>query len=329
MPPPGYGGTEAVIDVKARALAQAGHEVLLFTTGDSTCPVTRQFAIEHAPGVHVGGSTIELHHVVAAHEACRAFGADVIHDHTVLGPLLADRASAPVVTTNHGPFEDATRTYLGLIANAGVPIIAISHHQASTAGDLPVAAVIHHGVDVDRFPRGSGSGGYALFLGRMTETKGAETAIHAARHAGVPLVIAAKMQEPDEFRYFHERVEPLLGGDVTMVGEVGGEQKLGMLASAMCLLNPIAWPEPFGMVMIEAMACGTPVIATPCGSVPEIVVDGRTGYLAAGVEDLAAALAKIAAIDRNACRAEVESRFSSQRLAADHLTLYQTLISGT
>ena len=207
-----------------------------------------------------------------------------------------------------------------------MPVIAISHHQASTAGDIPVHRVIHHGLDTSTLGVGAGDGGYALFLGRMNEAKGVHTAIGVARAAGVPLKIAAKMREPGEIEYFRARVEPLLGGDVEYLGEVGPDDKYALLRDAVCLLNPIAWPEPFGMVMIEALACGTPVVGTPCGAAPEIVDDGITGFLRRGPQGLVDALGDLDRIGRGACRAAVESRFSMARMASEHVDAYRALL---
>ena len=322
VPPPAYGGTEAVLDYLARGLRDAGHEVMLYTTGDSTCEVPIRYSRATAAGTVDAGAVTELHHAVNAYETLVEWGADVVHDHTLLGPHIAEPYGVPVVTTNHGPFlSDLGDCYrmLGLRA----PIIAVSGHQASTAGPVPVAAVIHHGVDVDRFPVGDGSGGYALFLGRMCPDKAVHVAARVAREAGVPLRIAAKMREAPERAYFAAEVEPLLGDGVEYVGEVGWDEKLELLAGATCLLNPIAWPEPFGMVMIEALACGTPVIATGCGSVPEIVTDAVTGFVCATERELIEALHRVDELDRAWCRKDAATRFSTERMVADHVALYR------
>ncbi len=323
VPPPGYGGTEAVLDTLARGLADAGHDVLLFATGDSACPVERAWAFEQAVGVGVGGAAEELHHVVAAYDAVA--DADVVHDHTLTGPVYAERfPRLPVVTTNHGPFTGVLGSLYRAVSGR-VPVIAISRHHASTAAGVELAGIVHHGVDVGRVPVGSGSGDYALFLGRMSPDKGVDAAVRVARAAGMPLRIAAKCAEPAELAYFHERVEPLLGGDVVFVGEVDGAEKLALLGEATCLLNPIAWPEPFGMVMIEALAAGTPVVATPCGAAPELVADGVTGFVRADEAGLAAALRAVAGLDRSACRSAAEEHFSAERMVADHLAVYEAV----
>ncbi len=319
VPPPAYGGTEAVLDTLARGLQDAGHDVLLFTTGDSTCPVPTEWVLERAVGTESATPATELHHVINAYDAALRWGADVIHDHTLTGPVYGRHLGIPLVTTNHGPFEGELRDLYRAIGG-DVAVIALSHSHARGA-DGPVAAVIHHGVDVEAFPVGSGDGGYLAFLGRMNPDKGVHLAIQVAREVGVPLRIAAKMREPAEREYFDDVVRPLLGGDVEYVGEVGGAAKLEFLGRAICLLNPICWPEPFGMVMVEALACGTPVVATPCGSVPELVVDGETGFIRP-VDAMAEAVLEAGSLDRKRCRADAEDRFSARRMVADHVRLY-------
>jgi glycosyltransferase involved in cell wall biosynthesis len=326
VPPPAYGGTEAVIDTLARGLQEAGHDVLLFATGDSRCAVPMRWVRERAAGTVGTGSAAELQHVIHAYDEIRDWRADVVHDHTLVGPVYGQRFGIPIVTTNHGPFDSELGDYYRAIGDT-VPVIAISEHQASRAGSTPVAAVIHHGVEVDAFPHGAGDGGYAAFLGRMSPDKGVDAAIRIARAAGIPLRIAAKMHEPAEQAYFEQAVAPLLGDDVEYVGEVGGCHKTDLLGAAVCLLNPIAWPEPFGMVMIEALACGTPVVATPCGSVPELVSDGVTGFVRPTEAELAEILPRVGELDRARCRAEVAERFTTARMVADHVALYEAVAS--
>jgi glycosyltransferase involved in cell wall biosynthesis len=327
VPPPAYGGTETVLDFLARGLQSAGHDVMLFGTGDCTCPVPKAWVLPEAAGTVNMGSPIEIRHVIHGYEMAMEWGADVIHDHTMVGPVYAERFEVPVVTTNHGPFDGDLEDFYRVIAPS-VSIVAISAHQAKSAGATEIGAIIHHGVDVASFPDGQGDGGYALFLGRMCETKGVDTAIRIAREAGVPLKIAAKLREPAEYVYYESEVKPLLGDDVEFIGEVGGQAKLDLLAHATCLLNPIAWPEPFGMVMIEALACGTPVLATPCGSVPEIVDDGVTGFIRSSPADLTEMLGQVGTIDRGHCRSIAALRFSSERMVDDHVALYEQVVAA-
>ena len=323
VPPPRYGGTEVVVDHLARGLVAAGHRVSLFTTGDSTCPVERHWVLPVAVGT-TGSLIDELGHVQAAY--AQLSHSDVIHDHTLLGPLwaVASTVPVPVVTTNHGEFTPVlTELYRGV--GEQVAVVAISHHQASTAPSVAVTQVIHHGIDVESFPVGRGDGGYVVFLGRMHPDKGVHRAIEVARAAGKRLLIAAKMWEPAEHRYYAEQVEPLLGPDVVHLGQVGGADKHDLLGGAEALVNPIRWSEPFGLVMIEALAAGTPVLAFPEGAAPEIVDHGRTGFLCRDETDMAARLATIGSIDRAACRHAAESRFSTGRMVDDHIALYQRL----
>ncbi len=327
VPPPLYGGIELVIDQLARGLAAAGHDVTLFTTGDSTCPVHRLWVLDEADGFRIGTAVPEMRHAIHGYKALA--DQDVIHDHTVFGPFYSDRfPSIPVVTTIHGPLnEELSDLYSDL--SPRVAIVAISHAQAAALPSLPVARVIHHGLDSDQFPFGDGTGDhdgqYALFLGRMASAKGAHRAITVARKAGMRILLAAKMREDQEKQYFREEVEPLLGPDAIYLGEVEHALKLELLANASALLFPIRWNEPFGMIMLEAMACGTPVLAFPEGAVPEVVEDGVTGFLCEDEEEMAAALHKVESLDRQKCREAVEGYFSTRRMVDEHLDLYTSL----
>jgi glycosyltransferase involved in cell wall biosynthesis len=326
VPPPAYGGTEAVIDRLARGLVRAGHEVLLAAAANSTCPVPRVAGMDEA-GLEApvcGDSATELRHAIRGYTAMR--GVDVIHDHTLVGPFVrGDQLEVPVVTTHHGPF-DATFTPI-YRAIRGVAVLAISHHQASTAAGVPIAGIVHHGIDIDSVPPGRGDGGHASFLGRMSPNKGVREAALIARDAGVPLRIAAKLREPAEREYFEAEVRPLLCSDVEYVGELGCADKLELLGGSFALLNPIQWHEPFGLVMIEALATGTPVVSTPFGAAPEIVDDGVTGLLRTGRRPLAQALLRAATLDRSACRAAATERFSTERMVADHVRIYTEVVA--
>lgn len=324
VPPDAYGGTEQVLDVLCRHLRSGGHDVLLVTTGDSTCPVEMRHVFPRSLGTEAATPAAEMHYVVEAYRHVEDWVADVVHDHTLLGLLYGTyRVVAPIVTTNHGPFSGHLRAVYRAAAHR-VPIIAVSAAQASTAGDIPVRSIIHHGVDTTGFPLGAGDGGYAAVLARMHTSKGIPFAIRVARAAGIPLRIAAKMRERVELDYFTQRVKPLLGGEVEYVGEVGGGDKRALLAGAFCLLNPIVWAEPFGLAMIEALACGTPVVATPRGAVSEIVDHGVTGYVCGTTKALAGAVTRVSALSRRACREVAEAKFSAARMTADHVALFES-----
>ncbi len=325
VPPPTYGGIERVVDVLARGFVAAGHEVLLAVPSDSECPVSRVPGMRASEPAALGTSLSELSHVIRAYGGMR--GADIIHDHTLVGPLYVRRPPAvPVVTTIHGPLTpSAVDLYRAIGGNAS--IIAISRDQVSHAPTVPVSRVIHHGLELSAVPQGAGQGGYACFVGRMCPDKGVVEAIAIARRAGIPLHIAAKMREPEELRYFRDVVEPLLGPDEEFIGELGDAEKYALMGDAVAFLNPIQWAEPFGLVMIEAMATGTPVVGTPIGSAPEIVQHGTTGFLAP-VDELPALLQRAAGLSRAACRAAVQARFTSERMVADHLELFDAILEG-
>ena len=208
---------------------------------------------------------------------------------------------------------------------------AISHAQRRAAPEIPIARVIHHGVDATQFPVGIGAGDedgpYVLFLGRMAPDKGPDRAIQIARDAGYRIYLAAKMREPWEMRYFSEHVEPLLGDDAHYLGEVSHQRKLELLAGASALVFPIRWNEPFGMVMLEALACGTPVLAFPEGAAPEVVDDGRTGFLCEDEEAMVEAIGRLSELDRSDCRMAVEGYFSTDRMVAEHIELFESMIA--
>lgn len=324
VPPPAYGGTEVVVDRLARGLVAAGHEVLLAASAGSSCPVPQVRGTEVPDPDNIGKALPELNHIVRGYAAMA--GMDVIHDHTIVGPLYRHRPTGPpVVVTSHGPFLPAERDLFRVIQR-DTAVVAISRHQASTGTGIRIAKVIHHGIDVDDIPVGPG-GEYACFVGRMHPCKGVRQAIDVARAAGVPLRIAAKLREPAEYDYFRSEIEPVLGDDISYLGELGPTEKYALMGGSCALLNPIQWAEPFGLVMIEALATGTPVVSTHQGSAPEIVDDGCTGVLRDTPAGLAAGLLQANRLDRAHCRAAALGRFSTQRMVDDHLDLYTHLVT--
>ncbi|MEV8132664.1 glycosyltransferase family 4 protein [Pseudarthrobacter oxydans] len=326
IPPVTYGGIERVVDNLARGFVAAGHEVLLAAPSDSTCPVPLVAGMQDSAPHELGSTTSELSHVVRAYKSLGSV--DIIHDHTMAGPLYVHSPQGtPVVTTIHGPLNAHAVDIYGAIARRRAAIIAISRDQASHAPEVPITRVIHHGMDVSSVPVGAGDGGYLCFVGRSCPDKGLLEAIMIAREAGMPLRIAVKMREPAELRYFHEVIEPLLGPNEDFVGEVDDATKYRLMGGALAFLNPIQWSEPFGLVMIEALATGTPVIGTKIGSAPEIVDHGRTGFLGK-TRDLARFAGAAAGLDRAACRRVVAERFSVERMVGQHLRLFTELIES-
>ena len=319
IPAPGYGGTETVIDHLARGLHDAGHSVLLVSHPQSRCPVDRVSVVPAEDTVQMGRGSIELEHVVGAYRLVD--GCDVVHDHTLAGALFAaSRPRLPVVATNHNRF-DRTRVAVYSAVGPNVGVVAISRsHAASTS--LAMAAVVHHGIHVDDFPVGAGSGGYAAVLSRLSPDKGIDRAIAIARRAGVPLRIAAKQREPLERAYFDECIRPLLGDGVEYLGELTSDEKKVLLADSVALLNPIRWAEPFGMAMVEALACGTPVVSSSSGAAPEIVEHGVSGLLGDTDDELVAALGEVHRLDRHACRQRVVEHFSVERMVRGYVDAY-------
>lgn len=325
VPPPSYGGTERVVDTLARGLTAAGHEVLLAASSDSSCPVPRASGMDPSDSTKHNWVPAEIRHTINAYAAMKHM--DIIHDHTLIGPLFAHRPrNIPTVTTIHGRLTD-DMAGIYQTASRDTRIVAISHDQIRHFPDLPISKVIHHGMDISAVPIGEGRGGYACFLGRMCPDKGILDAIYIARQTGIPLRIAAKMREPAEVAYFHDVIEPILGPDEEMVGELGDADKFALLGNAVALLNPLQWPEPFGLVMIEALATGTPVIGTSSGAAPEIIDNGATGFLAP-VPELAGLLSRAAELDRSACRSAAEQRFSATTMITRHVELYQQILTG-
>ena len=331
VPPTAYGGTEAVVDNLARGLQSQGHDVQLFTVGDSTCPVPRLHLHERG-AVPMGDSAEEAAHVLAAYEAFA--DVDVIHDHTVLGPLLALRASPvqkPVVVTHHGPFNATNQRYLTDVARTA-DVVAISRSHAEGSGSVPISFVVRHGIDLDVYRPGpaatAGAGGYLLFVGRMCADKGVSTAVRVARASGRRLVLATKMREASERQYFEQEVRPLLCPQDDLHVEAPLELRRELLHGALALINPIAWREPFGLVMAEALATGTPVLGFPQGAAPEVVEHGVTGYLCRDEADMVAAVERVGGIDRSACRKAAERRFGMDRMARDYATVYRRILDG-
>jgi glycosyltransferase involved in cell wall biosynthesis len=322
VPPPSYGGIEQVVATLASGLAARGHEVVLVAAPGSHLPGVRTaIPLRRLPGM-IGDAACEWRHVLAAGDALE--GCDVVIDHSgPLGALLTCGTGATALHVTHGPLDaSSTEIYAGIARQApDLRLVAISAAQRASAPGLPFAGVCHNGIAVDEVPFRARDDGYLAFLGRMCPEKGPAEAIRIARAAGRRLLIGAKCREPAEHAYFEEHVAPELGPDVVWLGELDAARKYELLGGAAALLFPIDWPEPFGMVMIEAMACGTPVLATARGSVPEVVADGVTGFVRDRAEALVEAVGRIAEIDRHACRRRVAERFSGDAMTDGYLRL--------
>jgi glycosyltransferase involved in cell wall biosynthesis len=328
VPPPGYGGTERVVGYLTEALVALGHEVTLFASADSQ---TTAELIPCSPrAVRLDESVIDpIAHTVVELEcvAAEAKRFDVIHWHLDYFHFpMSRRLGVPNVTTLHGRLDipDLQPVYDEF---PDMAVVSISNDQRAPLPQARWVETVHHGMPLDELEPRVASGEYLAFLGRMSPEKRADRAIEVARRAGMPLRIAAKVDDADR-EYFENEIEPLLEADhVDFVGEIGPEEKNEFLGHARALLFPIDWAEPFGLVMIESMACGTPVIAYNSGSVPEVIDDGVSGFIVEDIDGAVAAVGRLDELDRGAVRAAFESRFSVERMARDYLKVYERLIA--
>ena len=332
VPAPAYGGIEEVVRLLEAGLTQAGHHVTLFAPPGSEARGEVVELLEDTHPDDIQKAQFEADHVArgfalieAAAERGEPF--DVLHDHVGHVALaMADRVAAPLVHTLHGPFTpDASRFYAEHGRKAC--IVAISQAQLDDAPpEMGGGRVVHNPIDTAEWPFTEDKQDYVLWMGRMSPDKGPHRAIAAARAAGVPLVLAGPVQ-PGQEQFFAEEVEPQLGRDgIDYVGEADGDRKRELYRHARALLMPIRWPEPFGLVMVEALACGTPVIAFPEGAAPEVVQDGETGFVVADEDAMAAAIARVGEIDPAACRESCEQRFGVPAVVAAYEEVYRDAV---
>lgn len=328
VPPKYYGGTERVVSYLTEELVRQGHEVTLFASGDSETaarlvPATpRSLRLDSECVDHV------VHHVLLLeHVAQRAQDFDVIHYHIdyLHFPLSRCRPH-PHVTTLHGrldlpdlaPLYDEFRE---------MPVVSISNSQREPLPQANWQGTVYHGLPIDLLRFSPEPGGYLAFIGRISPEKRADRAIEIARRSGLPLKLAAKVDSADK-AYFEREIAPLLAdSDIEFIGEIGEDEKQDFLGNAYALLFPIDWPEPFGLVMIEAMACGTPVIAYSHGSVEEVMEDGRSGFIVTTLDDAVAAVRRVAKLDRRECRGVFERRFTASQMATDYVRIYDQVIA--
>ncbi len=330
VPPPGYGGVESVVDVLTEALVQRGHAVTIFCAPGSRSSARVVPLLEQPHPEEIERSLYEVDHVARAFEMVdlaaydRRF--DVVHDHCGFTALaMADRLDTPLVHTLHGQFTADTAAFYARHGHKAA-LVGISQAQLSSApaGLHPVGA-IPNPIDVRVWPLREHKDDYLLWIGRMTAEKGPHRAIAAARAAGVPLVLAGVIQ-PGQQAFFDREVAPHLDGErVRFIGEVGGSAKRSLFAGARALLMPIRWEEPFGMVMIEALACGTPVIAFPEGAARELVRDGQTGFLVDDEPAMAAAVGRLPGIAARDCRAWVAEHCDVDVVAAAYESTYRSV----
>jgi glycosyltransferase involved in cell wall biosynthesis len=337
VPPARYGGTERVVATLTEELVRRGHDVTLFASADSQTsarlvPVLEQALWNQKPPYTDFGP---FWSIVLGQLVPRIDEFDVVHSHLdYYGYPLARMAPCPLVTTHHGRLD---RREMQPLHNefSDVPLVSISDAQRQPILNANWVATVYHGIELGEFTFNPKRGDYLAFLGRISPEKGVDMAIRVARRAGLPIKIAARKplpykQDPDvrrDWAYYEDEVQPLLQGrHVELIGQVSGEEKDEFLGKAAALVFPIQWPEPFGLVMVEALACGTPVLAMNNGSVPEVLEHGVTGFICKTEEELVEAVGHIDEIDRGRCRAEAETRFSPAQMANRYEDVYERLI---
>jgi glycosyltransferase involved in cell wall biosynthesis len=329
IPPKLYGGTERVVHWLTEELVALGHDVTLFASGDSITSAKLDAVWPRA--LRLDGSVRDanaLHMLMLERVRQRRADFDFLHFHLDYYPFsLFSRQSTPFVTTLHGRL-DLPEHQPVFTAFSSVPVISISNAQRRPVPQARWVRTIHHGLPEQMLTPQPVEPRYLAFLGRVTPDKGVDRAIRIAQHCGIPLKIAAKVDNVDR-DYFQDVIRPLLDSpNIEFIGEITDKQKPAFLSGAIALLVPIDWPEPFGLVMIEAMACGTPVIAFNRGSVPEVVEDGVTGFIVEDEIGAIGAIDRLAQLPRDAIRRQFEQRFTARRMAQDYLSVYHSLIDG-
>jgi glycosyltransferase involved in cell wall biosynthesis len=330
VPPRLYGGTERIVSYLTEQLVVLGHQVTLFASGDSITAAELVPCVPQALRLDARVRDPIPYYMLMLDRVMRmADDFDVLHFHIdqFHFPLFRPIAGR-TVTTLHGrqDLPDLPPLYLGF---GDMPLVSVSDDQRRAVPNANFAATIYHGLPIDLHRPGNAAGNYVAFLGRISPEKRPDRAISIARALGIPLKIAAKVDRADE-AYFRAQIEPLLDGPgVEFIGEINEQQKSQFLGEAGALLFPVDWPEPFGLSMIEAMACGTPVLAFRCGSVPEIVEDGVTGAIVDTMEEAIAALPHVLTLDRRTVRLRFEQRFSATRMARDYVDVYRALAESS
>jgi glycosyltransferase involved in cell wall biosynthesis len=327
VPPRTYGGTERVVSYLTESLVALGHDVTLYASGDTQTSATLRPGCPRSLRTDPeAGDTVLVHLQMMQNVLAESQNFDVIHFHTgwCEFPIFADH-STPCLATLHGPL-DVPDVQARLRQVPDFPFVSISNSQRLPLPTARWLGTVYHGLPEVLPDRRAGSRDYLAFVGRICPEKRPDLAIEIARRSGLKLKIAAKVDRVDQ-AYFETVIQPLLAlPDIEYVGELDEAEKMAFLAGARALVFPIDWPEPFGLVMIEAMACGTPVVAYRRGSVPEVVEDGVTGYIVEDIAGAVAAMSRLDRLDRGLIRAEFQRRFSAPRMAHDYVALYRKLL---
>ncbi|MVU78179.1 glycosyltransferase [Nocardia sp. ET3-3] len=332
IPPRGYGGVEAIVASLSDELVEQGHRVTLIGAGRDGTAAEFVRVWDDVLTERLGEIYPEVVHAMKVRAVIEDLAAndhiDIVHDHTFAGPSNAPfyrLLGIPTVVTVHGPVEGDMREYYHAFDD-GVGLVAISDRQRALAPELPWIGRVHNAIDPEDWPFRTEKKDYALFLGRYADYKGPDRALDAAHAAGIRLILAGKCNEPPEHAYFDEHIRPRLTDNDCVFGEADAIAKRELLAAARCLLFPISWEEPFGIVMIEAMVCGTPVVALRGGAVEEVIEHGVTGFICDHPAELPDAIARAGELDPHACRERVVKRFSLDKLGSGYAEVYRHAI---
>jgi glycosyltransferase involved in cell wall biosynthesis len=327
VPPEGYGGIERVIKLLVDELVRMGQDVTLFAAGGSSTLARQVTYIGKAPTERMGDVIFDAIHVGKAYKDIARSDCDVIHDNSgLLGPAFAGLMPQPVVHTLHGPFTDDISMFYSAFSQTCF-YVAISKRQQETGPDLNYLGVVPNAVDIEEHRYASEKDDYLVNIGRICETKGTEQAVRLAREAGRRIFLAGKIDAGADMEYYETRVRPLLDGKQAIyLGEITQAEKVDLLSHARAFLFPIQWEEPFGLVMAESLACGTPVLATRFGAAAEVIEDGVTGFLADTWQELANYIDRIDEIDPLTCRREAERRFSPRVMAENYMAIFSRAV---
>ncbi len=331
IPPQKYGGTERVVYSLTEELVRRGHDVTLFASGDSLttaklCSVyPRALRVTNIPDLY-GDNIWNALHIGLAYQQQNQF--DIIHDHTSQNSpssiALAQLAQKPVVVTLHGPIDEAHKVIFEVFHKPH--LVTISQSQAKPAPNLHYAGNVYNGLSMASYPFSAKDDGYLLYVGRISHEKGIHHAIETAQALHLPFIIAAKLDDTDR-PYFEKYIKPHLNDQIRWIGEVDETQRNELMSKAKCFLHPVTWPEPFGLTLIESMACGCPVVAFNQGSIPEVIQHGKTGFVTENVEEMINAVQQIGTIDRQYCRTYSLKNFSAKRMADGYEKIYQDMIN--
>jgi glycosyltransferase involved in cell wall biosynthesis len=330
VPPKKYGGTERMVHALTEELTKKGHKVTLFASGDSQTSAKlvsvyprslREAGIKDT----YGPNYLTMLNIGLAYNQQDKF--DIIHDHNGhLSLPTADISKTPVVMTFHGTFNPLSRQFYKRLGKK-VNFVAISNAQRKSARELKWAGTVYNGLNMTKYPFSSKNDGYLLFVGRISHEKGVHHAIEVAQSLDLPLIIAAKL-DPVDLPYFNEYIGPRLSSEIKWIGEVEEQERNKLMSRALCFLHPVTWNEPFGLTLIESMACGCPVVAFARGSIPEIILNRKTGYVVNDEEGMIRAVRKIDRIKRGECRRYSLTKFSAKKMAEGYLAIYNKILGS-